>query len=275
MAKHISRPFRYLGREVGVEINFTREFYKPLQTKHNQTLANSILEIDDLLKSLAHEQELIRLAIQVGVNGNVMLKESGVSWLGAIPTHWKIERVGTAFRERSEKVNDIDFPPLSVTKNGIVPQLDTAAKSEDRGNRKRVAKGDYVINSRSDRRGSSGLSSYDGSVSLINIVLEPRRHFHGRFLHHLFRSHHFIEEFYKSGRGMVDDLWTTKYSVMKAIEFAFPPSTGEQEAIASFLDDKSEKLTSLVSALESKARMVKDLKILLLAEGSLGRVPCN
>jgi type I restriction enzyme S subunit len=135
-----------------------------------------------------------------------------------------------------------------------------------------VAKGDYVINSRSDRRGSSGLSNYDGSVSLINIVLEPRRNFHGRFLHHLFRSHHFIEEFYKSGRGMVDDLWTTKYSVMKAIEFAFPPNIDEQEAIASFLDDRSEKLTSLVSALESKARMIKDLKVLLLAEGSLGRV---
>ena len=39
---------------------------------------------------------------------------------------------------------------------GIVPQLEHAAKSDNGDNRKLVRKGDYVINSRSDRKGSSG-----------------------------------------------------------------------------------------------------------------------
>jgi hypothetical protein len=80
-------------------------------------------------------------------------KESGVEWLGQVPEHWDVKRIGYYFVERREKVSDKDFPALSVTKNGIVPQLDTAAKSDDGDNRKKVLKGDFVINSRSDRKG--------------------------------------------------------------------------------------------------------------------------
>ena len=101
-------------------------------------------------------------------------KDSGVEWLGEIPEHWVLTRLGTRFFERKEKVSDKDYAALSVTKKGIVPQLDSAAKTNDGDNRKLVKAGDFVINSRSDRKGSSGVSPLDGSVSLINIVLEPR-----------------------------------------------------------------------------------------------------
>ena len=52
-------------------------------------------------------------------------KDSGVEWLGQVPAHWEVKRIGYYFNERREKVSDKDFPALSVTKNGIVPQLDT------------------------------------------------------------------------------------------------------------------------------------------------------
>ena len=43
-------------------------------------------------------------------------KDSGVEWLGEIPSHWDSTRLGTRFEERRTKVLDKDFPPLSVTK---------------------------------------------------------------------------------------------------------------------------------------------------------------
>ena len=100
---------------------------------------------------------------------------SGFEWIGDMPSHWKLERIGNVFSERKEKVSDKEFSPLSVTMRGIVPQLETVAMTNDGDNRKKVCKGDFVINSRSDRRGSSGLSSMDGSVSLICTVLEPEK----------------------------------------------------------------------------------------------------
>lgn len=183
-------------------------------------------------------------------------KDSGVEWLGKIPEHWEIGKIGTAFDERLERVNDTDYPPLSVTMQGIVPQLDSAAKTNHNDNRKRVNIGDFVINSRSDRRGSSGLSELEGSVSVINIVLKPRKIFYGRYLHYLLKSYYFIEEFYRVGRGIVDDLWTTKYSVMKNIGFVFF-SFEEQKQIARFLDRKLEQINHFIS---NKQRLIELLK---------------
>ena len=74
---------------------------------------------------------------------------------------------------RNTKVSDRDYPPLSVTNKGILPQLETAAKSNAHDDRKLLCIGDFAINSRSDRRGSCGISRYNGSVSLINIILRP------------------------------------------------------------------------------------------------------
>jgi type I restriction enzyme S subunit len=75
-------------------------------------------------------------------------KDSEVEWLGKIPEQWELTRLGSYFEERKIKVSDKDYAPLSVTKLGILPQLDSAAKSNDGDNRKLVKKGDFVINSR-------------------------------------------------------------------------------------------------------------------------------
>lgn len=182
-------------------------------------------------------------------------KPSGVQWLGDIPEHWELTRLGTRFEERRTKVSDKDYPALSVTKQGILPQLDSAAKTNDGDNRKLVKAGDFVINSRSDRKGSSGISDRDGSVSLINIVLEPHN-VHPIFCNYLLKSYVFVEEFYRMGHGIVADLWTTRYDEMKAIMVGIPPLS-EQTAIAQFLDRKTAQIEVVIT---QKQRMIELLK---------------
>ena len=77
-------------------------------------------------------------------------QESGLDWVGRIPKSWELRRLGSYFQERRTKVSDADFSALSVTMQGIVPQLETAAKTDDGGNRKLVRAGDFVINSFTD-----------------------------------------------------------------------------------------------------------------------------
>lgn len=230
----------------------------------------------DLLRKKAEKyadlkQSLINETVTRGLDKSVPMKDSDVEWIGEVPEHWEIRRIGTAFEERKQRVNDTDYPPLSVTMQGIVPQLDTAAKTDHNDNRKRVAVGDYVINSRSDRRGSSGISIYDGSVSVINIVLTPVKSSYGKYLHHLFRSYRFIEEFYRVGRGIVDDLWTTKYSVMKAIEFASPP-LDEQESIANYLDEKTSEIDTIVQKINDQIGNLQELRKALINDVVTGKI---
>lgn len=183
-------------------------------------------------------------------------KDSGVEWLGEIPAHWNIKRLGQFFDERREKVSDKDYPALSVTMQGIVPQLDTAAKTEAGDNRKLVLKDDFVINSRSDRKGSAGVSRLNGSVSLISIVMRPRN-INPKFAHHLLRSCPFQEEFYRYGKGIVADLWSTNSSEMKNIllpEIQF----SESEKIANFLDHETAKIDSLIEKQQQLIELLKE-----------------
>ena len=134
------------------------------------------------------------------------MKDSGIAWVGEMPQEWSIGRIGGLYRVRIEKVSDKEFMPLSVTKKGVLPQLETAAKTNDGNNRKLVRKGDFAINSRSDRRGSCGISKYDGSVSLINTILKPQKKMNSQYYDWLFHTPNFADEFYKMGHGIFDDL---------------------------------------------------------------------
>lgn len=186
-----------------------------------------------------------------------------IDWLSKIPYHWQEVRLGSLFNERKSKVSDTDFLPLSVTKNGIVPQLDNAAKSNDGDNRKLVLKGDFVINSRSDRKGSSGLSRFDGSVSLINIVLRPIDNIHPKFSEYLLKSYFFKEEYYRYGRGIVEDLWTTRYSEMKNMIIP-KPTLEEQTAIARFLDYKLAKINRFIQKKKQLINLLNEQKTAII-----------
>lgn len=161
------------------------------------------------------------------------MKDSGIEWVGAIPQDWQLSKIGSLYTQRNEKVSDKDYQPLSVTMQGILPQLATAAKTDDGDNRKLVRVGDFAINSRSDRRGSCGISPLDGSVSLINIILTPRTAMHLGYYSWLFHTTLFADEFYKWGHGIVADLWTTRWQEMKSITVPVP-EYAEQERIAAF-----------------------------------------
>ena len=184
------------------------------------------------------------------------MKDSGVEWIGEIPEDWNICKIDSLYFPRSTKVSDKDYPPLSVTMKGIVPQLATTAKTDDHDNRKLVKKGDFAINSRSDRRGSCGISEYDGSVSLINTVLQPRHGMNNEYYNWLFHSDMFSSEFYRLGHGIVDDLRTTSWQEMKKMVIPAPSPT-EQTQIVHLLD---RKCTAIDTAIEKTKKSIEKLE---------------
>lgn len=183
-------------------------------------------------------------------------KETGTRWLDSVPSSWNVQKIGELFIQRNEKVSDKVFVPISVTKNGILPQLATAAKTDDGDNRKKVCIGDFVINSRSDRKGSCGVSELEGSVSLINTVLQLRKQLNKKYVHYLLRSQSFSEEYYRNGRGIVADIWTTRYSEMKSILLPVPPRT-EQDQIVRYLDWQVSKINRLIAAKKRKINLLE------------------
>lgn len=199
------------------------------------------------------------------------MKNSGVEWIGEIPEDWGVSKIGQLYEERRKKVSDTIYPPLSVTMQGILPQLETAAKSDAHDDRKLVLKGDFVINSRSDRRGSCGISDFNGSVSLINTVLHPKTEMNPIYYNWLFHSFRFSDEYYKNGHGIVDDLWTTSWTEMKKIFIPLPPKSTQQR-IASYLDKKCSKIEETIQNQQQVIEKLKAYKQSLITEAVTGKV---
>lgn len=194
------------------------------------------------------------------------MKQSKVEWIGVIPEGWEVKEISKLFSQRNTKVSDFDFPPLSVTKQGIVPQLESAAKSDDHTNRKLVKKDDFVINSRSDRKMSSGVSEFDGSVSLINLVMIPKpENLSVSFVKYLLKNYGFAEEFYRWGTGIVDDLWSTNWERGKKIQLPIPPIS-EQQQIAKFLDEKTALIDDIITDTKQTIEELKSYKQSLISE---------
>lgn len=192
------------------------------------------------------------------------MKDSGVEWIGEIPREWRTLPLGNCFLERIEKVSDKEWEPLSVTKKGIFKQLENVAKSDAHDSRKKVCKGDFVINSRSDRKQSCGLSDFDGSVSLINIVLK-NIFYKAEYTKYLLKNDGFAEEFYRWGSGIVADLWSTKYSKMKKIILPVPPLE-EQEKIANYLDKKVSDIDLIIEKTKATIEDYKKYKQSIITE---------
>ena len=187
------------------------------------------------------------------------MKNSFEQWLGELPVSWGLSRIASLYKIRNTKVSDKDYMPLSVTMNGIVPQLETAAKTNAHDDRKLVRKGDFAINSRSDRRGSCGISEYDGSVSLINTLLAPLGEMNPNYYNWLFHTTQFADEFYKWGHGIVDDLWTTGWQDMKKIMIPVPPLQ-EQKKIATFLDAQCTEIDALTADIQTQIDTLEQYK---------------
>lgn len=217
------------------------------------------------------KQRTIADVVTRGLNPDVKMKATNISWLEEIPEHWEMSKISSHFRQRTEKVSDKQYQPLSVSKLGITPQLDNVALSNAEGcSRKLVKKGDYAVNSRSDRKGSCGVSAYNGSVSLITIVLEPFN-IDGDYIHYLFRSAPWVEEFYRNGKGIVADLWTTNYQMMKSMYFPVPPIS-EQRAIVSYINERTEKIDTLTSKLQQEIESIKEYKQRLISDVVTGQI---
>lgn len=242
-----------------------------LDTKCSQldTLLSNKEKQISLLQEM--KQRVIADTVTRGVNPNVKFKATNISWLPEIPEHWEMSKVSSHFRQRNVKVSDKEYPALSVSKIGVTPQLDNIALSNAEGNSRKLVKvGDYAVNSRSDRKGSCGVSQYEGSVSLITIVLEPFDIDRG-YVHYLFRSNPWIEEFYRNGRGIVADLWTTNYQMMKGMYLPIPPLS-EQRAIVSYITERASKIDTLIEKLTKEIECVREYKQRLISDVVTGQV---
>ena len=190
------------------------------------------------------------------------MKDSGIEWLGLIPSHWKICRVKNIFSLRNEKnylpLADVQllslYADVGVFKHG---------EFEEKGNKAVTAEGykevypdDIVVNIILAWMGAIGRSDYRGVTSPAYDIYFPEKNICSKFYHYLFRTTGFAGECYKYGRGIMEMRWRTYSAEFKAIKIPLPP-LAEQKKITDFLD---KKCTAIDSALDAAKKLVEKLR---------------
>ncbi len=204
------------------------------------------------------------------------IKSEKPNWLGKIPNDWKVKRIKYFTQSRKEKSEDGSETLLSVSEHtGIVPRKNIRegeehlSRSESLEGYLKVHIGDLVNNIMLMWKRGLGVSGYNGIVSPAYSVFsfieaEPR------YFHYLFRTDQYISEFRRNSTGVIDSRLRLYDESFGRISAHFPPLP-EQQAIVSFLDNKTEKIDKLIQLKERKIELLKEKRAALINDMVTGK----
>jgi len=194
------------------------------------------------------------------------MKDSGVPWLGEVPGHWEVPRLGTLLRERGETNDDGEIRDvLSVVKDrGVIPYAERGSMgnkpSEDITRYKIVRPDDIVVNCMNVIIGSVGSSRYTGCLSPVYYVLTPRSpEDDPRYLNAYFQTRPFQQSLVRIGKGILAHRMRIPMELMKCEPFPKPPAE-EQTSIVRYLDYIDRRVQRYVRAKQKLIELLEEQK---------------
>jgi type I restriction enzyme, S subunit len=140
-------------------------------------------------------------------------KPSGVEWLGEIPEHWQVAKLGKILSPTSKR-NQPKLPLLSITreKGVILRDLHNVEENynyipDDLSNYKILEKGQFGINKMKAWQGSYGISDYTGIISPAYFVFVLNGRINSIFFHIAIRSRLYVSFFGSASDGVRIGQW--------------------------------------------------------------------
>lgn len=191
-------------------------------------------------------------------------KDSGVKWLGEIPSHWEMRKMKFSFEEKSDKGYPT-LPLLAATQNhGVIKKDDyenrTVEATKSLDSLKKVEKGDFVISLRSFQGGIE-LSYCRGIISPAYTVLRPT-HIKGCYFKYLGKSPIFIQ-LLKSMVTGIREGQNIDYAKLRENQLPIP-SLKEQNAIASYLDVATSKIDEAIAQQQKMIDLLNERKQIII-----------
>ena len=192
------------------------------------------------------------------------MKDSGIEWIGVIPSHWKVSKIKQVIRWKSVK-GQPDLPVLSLYRDyGIIPKDSRDdnhnVTSLDTSSYKVVECGDLVINKMKAWQGSLAVSEYNGIVSpAYHICQITSKNICKKYLHYLLRDASYLPEYMRLSTGLRVGQWDLSFDDFKNIPFLLPP-LAEQERITAFLDAECAEIDTVLEKTRASIEEYKKLK---------------
>jgi type I restriction enzyme S subunit len=196
-------------------------------------------------------------------------KDSGVDWLGDIPSHWEVIRSKRLFQQRTERARKDDGQLTASQKFGVIVQeefmeLEGRRVTQVEFNRsilKHIEPNDFLISMRSFQGGIE-FSSYRGCVSSAYVVLKPIKNIVPEFYQYLLKSDGYIRAL-SSTSNLVRDGQALRFENFSLVDLVVIPEA-EQTAIAEFLDRKTTQIEQAITQKEQLIELLKERRRILI-----------
>lgn len=195
-------------------------------------------------------------------------KDSGVEWLGEVPSHWGLTIGMNVFREnkrdnkgmKEKTVLSLSYGQIIIKPEeklvGLVPESFETYQI--------VEPNDIIIrctdlqNDQTSLR--TGLAKDKGIITSAYLNLKVINNHSAKFLHYYLHALDITKVLYKFGSGLRQNLSFLDFKRLPIIDIPL----SEQQKIAQFLDDKTAKIDQAVALAEKQIALLKEHKQILI-----------
>lgn len=192
-------------------------------------------------------------------------KDSGVKWIGEIPSHWDTKQFRRFFLIKKDVANCLGYDVLSVTQKGLkVKDIESneGQMANDYSKYQIVEVGDFVMNSMDlltgyiDCAKQKGVTSPDYKSFRVRQAINLNKQYYLYIFQFCYKG----RIFYNLGRGVSNKgRWRLPSENLNRFMLPVPP-LHEQQAIVDYLKDKTFKIEQYVSARERERELLDSLK---------------
>ena len=190
-------------------------------------------------------------------------KESGVKWLGEIPSHWEVLKSKFLWRETFENSQSGKEDLLSVSQYTGVTKSMADSRSESLEGYKIVHKDELVINIMLAWLGGLGVSDFEGVVSPAYCTYKLIRNENPKFLHYLYKIPMYLAEFARHSTGVVPSRWRMYTDDFGQVLSLLPPLS-EQDAIVRYLDSATSEIDKAIAMQQKMIDLLNERKQIII-----------
>ena len=200
------------------------------------------------------------------------MRESGVTWIGEIPTDWSLIRFKDKYTNIKEvaKERSVEFERLALTLNGVIkrPKDDSEGlQPKEFDGYQILRENDFVfkmIDLQNISTSRVGLSPYTGLVSPAYIRFSPKEpNQYNQFVYYYLMSMYYNCVYNNLGGNGVRSALNGR----DMGEFVIPyPSESEQREISAFLDKKCNQVNALIENVQAQIEKLRAYRQSVITE---------
>lgn len=219
-----------------------------------------------------YKRSVITKAVTKGLNPDAEMRDSGIPWIGEIPTNWVCIR-GKYILKYLQKPVHADDGVITCFRDGEVTlrsnrREDGFTMADKEIGYQGVDVGDLVIHGMDGFAGAIGVSDSRGKASPVLNVLDTEQN--KRYIMYFLRGMAYSDVFLALATGIRVRSCDLRWNKLSELFYPVPP-LGEQETIVAYIDDVIQKTNEVIADKKKQLETLDAYKKSLIFEYVTGK----